>query len=259
MSTTLGIVEIPRIDECSEGRSAQDTLPLVGRRLGGKSLLEWVVRRVTESLLIDQIVIVVDEDQGELVERLAPSDVGVYVGSQRDSLGRVAAAVRQWGGENTAATRLVRTTLRSPFIDPEAIDRLVTTAEANPGFDYIGYFSLDGRPAVLSKVGFFADWCTAKALFEADRRAAKEQERGNALHYIYSHPELFQLRFIPVPQRFDRSDLRLTIDSQEDWDNVHLIIEALGPDRLDGARIVSLLDQQPALRERMALLNSRGE
>jgi spore coat polysaccharide biosynthesis protein SpsF (cytidylyltransferase family) len=135
------------------------------------------------------------------------------------------------------------------------IDRLVCTAEANPGFDYIGYFSMDGRPAVLSKVGLFAEWCLTSAVNRADRLATTSRERAESTRYLFSHPEEFQLRFIPVPSKLDRPDVRLTVDVEEDWELAQTIFEALGPDRLDWHRIAALLDQQPKLRERMAGLN----
>jgi hypothetical protein len=42
---------------------------------------------------------------------------------------------------------------------------------------------------------------------------------------------------------------------EEDWDHILTIYEALGPDKMDWRRISHLLDQQPALRSRMAALN----
>lgn len=249
MSTTLGIVEVPRFESTGTGFETSSA-SLAGHRFGNKSLLDWVVRRVTESLLLDQVVIVTDEKQGELIERLAPADVEVFVGSQPDSLGCVAAAMHHFD-----ADQLVRVPLSCPFVDPELLDRLVCMAGANPGFDYIGYFSLDGRPAGRSKVGLFGEWCRARAIVRANALAKTAVDRANSLQYVFTHPELFQLRFLPVPEKLDRSDVRLAIETAEDWDNAHLIFEALGPERLDWRRIVELLDEHPALRERMATLN----
>ena len=50
-------------------------------------------------------------------------------------------------------------------------------------------------------------------------------------------------------------DLRLKIDFEEDWEHAQVIFEALGPDEWDWQRIADLLDSQPALRKRMAVLN----
>jgi hypothetical protein len=49
--------------------------------------------------------------------------------------------------------------------------------------------------------------------------------------------------------------VRLALEVEEDWDHAQMILEALGPDNLDWQRIASLLDEHPAIRERMAALN----
>ena len=41
----------------------------------------------------------------------------------------------------------------------------------------------------------------------------------------------------------------------EDWEHAEAIFDALGPESLDWQGIAGLLEQQPALRQRMALLN----
>ena len=53
----------------------------------------------------------------------------------------------------------------------------------------------------------------------------------------------------------DRDDVRLTIDSHEDWEHAQEILEALGPERLDWQGIAGLLHHQPGMRQRMAVLN----
>ena len=141
------------------------------------------------------------------------------------------------------------------FIDPGMIDRLATTAEAHPHCDYVGYFLRDGRPAILSPVGVYAEWFRAGALHEANRLARDKLDREDVARFIYSHPEDFNLRLIPAPAEIDREDVRLTVDIEEDWDHALVLFEALGPEQLDWQRIASLLDHQPALRSRMAALN----
>ncbi|MGE0758319.1 MAG: NTP transferase domain-containing protein [Pirellulaceae bacterium] len=249
MSSTLGIIEVPSIP-AHRMHHGSPAATLAARRFSGKSLLEWIVRRVADSLLLDQVAVVTDEFQADVVRKLAPSDVPVFACDRPDELGRFAAAANHFG-----AAELVRVPLACPFIDPELIDRLVCTAGANAGCDYIGFFSLDGRPAVLSKVGLFAEWCRASAASRADRDAVSPHERSEATRYIYSHPELFQLRFIPMPTKLDRPDVRLTVDVEEDWDLAQTVLDALGPEGLEWHRIAALLDQQPQLRERMAGLN----
>ena len=247
MSLTLGVVEFPRLDLT---RLSGTSVPFATRRLGNKPVLEWLVRRLTESLLLDQVVVITDEAQRDKVRRIVPADIGVYSSKSPDGLGQLADVVRAF-----RADQVVRVPLSCPFVDPELIDRLVCTAASNPSCDYIGYFSMDGRPAALSKVGFFAEWCKSDAIAKAHRSASSEEERANSLQFVVSRPDLFQLRFIPIPEKLDRRDLRLTLEAEEDWDHLHLIFEALGPERIDWRRVVALLDEHPLLLQRMESLN----
>ncbi len=224
---------------------------IVHRKLGGQSLLEWVVRRVTDSTRLDGVIVVAcDTAEHRFVRDLVPMDVPVFVGSQPDALGRFAGALEAYPAE-----AVVRVRGDTPFIDPGLIDRLVTTARDNANCDYVSYCSRDGRPAILSPVGVYAEWFRAAALRRAARASKNGADREHVTRYIYSHPEKFNLRLIPAPPQIDRDDVRLTVDIEEDWDHALAIFEALGPEALDWQRIADLLDHQPALRERMAVLN----
>ncbi len=131
----------------------------------------------------------------------------------------------------------------------------MSTADAHPNCDYIGYCRGDGRPAILTHLGVLAEWCTVAALSRAARNASSPAERHHATAYLYGHPEVFSVRLIPLPAELDREDLRLRIDGEEDWEHAQVIYEALGHEEWDWRRITELLHSQPALRDRMADLN----
>lgn len=243
MLKTLGIVEACYVGCPSSAKSA--------RRLGGKPVLEWVVRRATDCQQLDGVIVVTsDAPENRFVADLVPMDVPVFVGRAGDALTLLSSALEEYQAEG-----VVRLTAESPFIDPVLIDRLVATADEHPHCDYVSYCSRDGRPAILSPVGVYAEWFRRSALLKAARRARTAADRAHATRYLYSHPEKFNIRLIPVPAKIDRDDVRLKVDIEEDWDHVLAIFEALGPDDMDWQRIVDLLDHQPALRKRMAALN----
>jgi spore coat polysaccharide biosynthesis protein SpsF (cytidylyltransferase family) len=244
MAMTLGVVEVPALD--SEERSR---LSLTTRRFGGKPLLEWVVRRVTESLLIEKVIIIADASQAEDVLPLVPADVSVFMGPPGDFLARLAAAVRQ-----EDASSLVRVSAALPFIDPELMDRLVCDANVHPGLDFIGYVATGGH-SLQSRLGVFSEWYRAEAVLKADRLARKPSDRRDLVGFFCQRPDKFHLRFIPVPEKLNRDDIRLSVDIEEDWEHAQMIFDALGPDRLDWRRIADLLLQHPDMRERMAMLN----
>jgi spore coat polysaccharide biosynthesis protein SpsF len=223
----------------------------VMRKLGGRSLLEWVIRRVTDSMRLDGVIVVAGKREDcRAMGHVVPRDVPICFDDGADPLARIAKALEQYPAEGVVCVRG-----DNLFTDPGLIDRLVTTAEAHPNCDYVSYCSRDGQPTILAPVGVYAEWFRSSALRKANRSAHTELDREHVTRYIYSHPEKFNLRLIPAPAEIDRDDVRLTVDIEEDWDHVLAIYEALGSEWLDWQRIASLLDHQPALRRRMAALN----
>jgi spore coat polysaccharide biosynthesis protein SpsF (cytidylyltransferase family) len=246
MLETLGIVQA-----CLPHRRTEFCMR---RRFGGRPLLEWVIRRVTDSAKLDGVVVLVcDEHAHQLVKEQVPLDVPVAVGNGADPLARFTKVLEQYPAQS-----VVRVRADSPFVDPGLIDRLVASAAKHSGVDYASYCSRDGRPAILSPLGVFAEWIRGTALRKADRAARVAADRRDVTRYIYSHPEKFNLRLLPAPEKIDREDVRLTLDRDEDWENALAIYDALGPEGLEWQRIAELLDHQPALRHRMAALNRAG-
>lgn len=249
MVRTLGLVEV---------LPAQGQWPSAGalwatRRFGNKTLLEWIVRRISDCQQLDGVAIVCcDSPQRSQIERIAPPDVPVLASGAADPLGCLAEAVSHFD-----ARAIVRVGVDRPFVDPALIDRVVASAHSGGDVDYASFCRRDGRPAVLAPIGLVAEWCRGTAIQRADQEATDPQDRWQPTRYIYQHPELFQLRLIPLPEPLDRDDLRLGISDEEDWDLAQEILEALGPEGVEWQRITGLLDHQPALRQRMAKLNQQ--
>jgi spore coat polysaccharide biosynthesis protein SpsF len=196
------------------------------------------------------IVVACDVPECRALTALVPADVPVFYSREPDLLTRFVRALEEYPAET-----VVRVHGDNPFVDPALIDRLVTAAQAHGKCDYVTYCTRDGRPAILSPVGIYAEWFRARALRRSARLAVDPADRGEVTRYLYAHAEKFRVRLIPAPAEIDREDVRLTIDSDEDWDHALAIYEALGPEALEWQRIAELLDHQPALRRRMAVLN----
>jgi spore coat polysaccharide biosynthesis protein SpsF len=246
MYTTLGVVEvIPSLDGLS---SMSPLAGIARRRFAGKTLLEWVVRRVTDADHLAQVVVVAGPDTlARSLAVLAPPDARVLFCESQDPLGRLAAVARQF-----PCRGLVRLTVSDPFVDPILIDRLIMSVQGEEGCDYACFCLGDGRRAHESRMGIFADWCRADAILQADRLARSPEDRADPAEFLCSHPEIFASKQVPVPARLDRGDLRLAIRDEEDWEIVETILDALGPESLDWQFITSLLDRHPQMCRRMA-------
>jgi len=247
MLKTLGVVQVP----------PASTLPglKANRGFQGKTLLEWVVRRVTDCQWLAGVLVVAPRELvGGALTDLVPPDVPLYLSERKDSLGQIADALTSYPSQG-----VVRVGIEQPFVDPELIDRLVTRASQHPNCDYIGYCSRSGKPAIQSSLGMFGEYFQAKALLIADREARLHEDRANVTRYLYSRPDKFLVRMIPVPTELDRDDLRLRIEGADDWEHAQQIADALGDEHLDWQTIAGLLAQQPDLRKRMAAMNQSGK
>jgi spore coat polysaccharide biosynthesis protein SpsF len=220
------------------------------RRVNGRPLLEWVIRRATESLRLDGVIVLACGSCKCDLARLVPSDVPVFMAEGEDAMARFARALEAYPAE--AVVRIQGDNL---FVDPESIDRLVTTAEATPDCDYAGYRTRVARPADFGAASLYPEWFRVSALRRANRLAMTPVDREAVTRALYANPEKFNVCLLPAPAEIDRDDVRLTVDIEEDWDHAITIIEAIGVDSLDWRRIAKLLDHQPALRKRMAALN----
>jgi spore coat polysaccharide biosynthesis protein SpsF (cytidylyltransferase family) len=248
MLKTLGVVEV-RSDQATAPSSREH---LLDRKFAGQGLLEWVTRRMTDALLLEHVVVLAGcaEKAHHLAKRL-PADVQVFSDPDAtDSISCYAAVLRHY-----RADAAVRVSIDNPFVDPALIDRLVAKAESYRYCDYMSYCSARGKPALLARIGVLAEWCKAEAVFRADELAETPRDRQDTCRFLHSHPELFQLRLVPIPEQLDREDVRLLLEVEEDWDHAQMILEALGRDNLDYQGIADLLYQHPGMRARMAALN----
>jgi spore coat polysaccharide biosynthesis protein SpsF (cytidylyltransferase family) len=196
------------------------------------------------------VVILPNEKQAQEVEGLVPPDVLVFTSDEPDELARVHECLETFMSE-----AMVRVRLDSPLVDPCLIDRLVTAAERDPAVDYATFCSGSGHPAIQSPLGLFAEFCSTSAVRRVNRAAKTTRERRDFNRYILRRPNQFKVELLPIPQPLDRDDLRLSLRHQEDWEHAEQIVDALGADGLEWPRIARLLEQQPELRERMAVLN----
>lgn len=227
MSRHLGVVEA-RLGTKGRGH------PLA-RRLGGHPLLAWIVRRVSESPRLDEVVVMPSlADEADLLAELVPPGVSVVHGPG-DLLCRYARLV-----ERSGVDAVVRVNAAQGLADPVDVDRLVQVAETHPDCDYITYQTTEGRPAVLAAVGLLAEWCSARALRAADREAQTPELRNQVTGFLLSHPDRFALRLVALPTGVAARDGHRAAAGDEAWERVQALFEAQGPDAWNWQEITRL-------------------
>lgn len=249
----LAIVQIDdQLDLLPGQQRGTDLAPskLAARRLAGKPLVEWLVRRVSEAEHVGGILVVMpDTPQHRQLGALVPLDVPCHYSPKATPLDRLVDALQEY-----PTASIVRVPLETPFCDPILIDRVLITAAQAGEKDYVGYRLECGRPACQSTIGLFAEWIRASALVKAAREVKSEKDRYHISTSFLNYPELFALEMLPVPASLNRNDLRFSVADDEDWEELLDIIDALGED-LEWQDMVRVIDTQPHMRARMAQRN----
>ena len=112
---------------------------------------------MTDSIRLNGVIVLAcAAEDCACISDFVPSDVPVFRAPDGDALDRLCQAIEAYPAEG-----VVRVRGDDLFVDPTLIDRLVTTADADPTCDYVAYCSRDGRPAVLSPVSIYAEWFRA--------------------------------------------------------------------------------------------------
>lgn len=228
-----------------QARMGSTRLPgKVLRLLGNTTVLGHVVRRVQRASNVDAVVVATTNSNRDdaIIEEARRLGAGVYRGSEDDVLSRYRHAAQQ-----VAADVVVRVTADCPLLDPEVLQgmvaRFLEQRRRGARVDYLSNTLERTFPRGLDVEVF-----TYEALARADAEARDAAEREHVTPYLYRHPELFRIE--QYRGGLDRSDLRLTLDTPEDWALLEAVFSRLGtPDGMfSTGDVLELIGREPRLR-----------
>jgi len=208
-------------------------------RLPGKSLLlideKPLIFRVMEALNCipaDLRILACTEDSISSFKPLA-AEAGfeIFAGPKEDVLERYCQVIRRY-----KITRIIRATGDNPFVFTDAASAINAEALAINA-DYAGYSGLPYGAGVES--------VSASALLGAGSETSSPYDREHVCPYLYTHPELFSLHRPLAPLRWQGSNIRLTVDTQEDFDRAVCLYGALKnePLRYYGTTIIKKYEE----------------
>lgn len=189
-------------------------------KLGGISLLEWVVRRLMRATSLAQIVLATsDRDSDDVLAELAMKlGIVVFRGSESDVLGRFVGAAHMVGADN-----IVRICADNPFIDPAEIDRLVGYFADNP-CDYA--CNHQDRLGSNQADGFGAEILSAALLTRIAENAHELRHREHVTLYLWDHASQYKLKALTAPSGLAFPALRFDVDSPADLEYLETLVRA---------------------------------
>lgn len=151
----------------------------------------------------------------------------IFAGPKDDVLERYCKVIRHF-----SIKRVIRATGDNPFVFTDAASAINAEASALNA-DYSGY---SGLP-----LGAGIESVRASALLCACERADSPYDREHVCPYLYSHAELFKLHRPLAPLRWQSPEIRLTVDTQDDYERakeLFSVLSGLGAERYRGPEII---------------------
>jgi spore coat polysaccharide biosynthesis protein SpsF len=180
--------------------------------LGGKPLILRVMEALNTVPAHLRILACSEDSAAAFAPLAAEAGFELFAGPKDDVLARYCLAVERFGVKH-----IIRATGDNPFVFADAAAAINAEALAL-GADYAGYSGLPHGAGVES--------VSAAALLRAGKEAATPFEREHVCPFLYGHPENFLLHRPLAPLRWQRA-IRLTVDTQEDYERAQTLYAAL--------------------------------
>ncbi len=184
-------------------------------KIRGQSILERATRRLMEAAAIDRVVVLTTtlEEDDQVVREALRLGAWVHRGPELDVLKRFQQASEKYG-----PGIVVRATADNPLIDIGSVDRIVRALKASD----LEYCIESGLP-----VGAATEALTRETLRRVDLIAVEPSHREHVTLYIKEHPQEFRVAVLSAPDSLRHPEMRITVDTPEDFISVEGLIERL--------------------------------
>lgn len=204
------------------------------------SNLEILIRRLSKSKKIDQIVIATtQEKEDDLIVKMLENTVEVFRGSSVDVYDRVLRAARKFN-----ASTIVEITGDCPLVDPALVDFMIELYEVND----LEYIANNYFPVFAD--GFDVQVIKMETLEKIGSENLTALEREHVTMRLRMNPKDYRTFNLIAPRNLRRPQYSVTLDTEEDLELLKIILremtEKYGEEY--GIREVSqFLDNHPEL------------
>jgi len=181
--------------------------------LGGKPMILRVMEALDRIPAELRLLACAEDSESAFAELAAEAGFTLFAGPKEDVLGRFCLSMRNFG-----IRHLIRATGDNPFVFSDAAYS-ITTEALTLNADYAGY---GGLP-----LGAGVEYVLAKSLLRAGDEASSQYDREHVCPYLYTHPEKFLLHRPLAPQHWQHPELRLTVDTRQDYEQAQALYAAL--------------------------------
>lgn len=223
-----------------QARCGSTRLPnKVLKNLCGKPALQWMIERVQQSGLVDEVMVItsIEKENLPILQLCAQLGVRAGVGAEDDVLDRYYQTAKLLAPEY-----VIRLTADCPCFDAALLDEAIR--QMQPETDYTGMLSESFADGLDLEIMRFS------ALQTAWQQATHSFEREHVTQYIRNRPQQFVLQNFESPIGYFGNH-RWTVDEPEDFELVEKIyrhfLQEMHQEQFGYQDILAYLQQNPEL------------
>lgn len=213
-----------------QARTGSTRLPgKIFKKIGPKTLLEHVIFRLGQLKHPADIVIATTDKPADdsVLEFCEKNLLNCFRGSEDNVLERYYLCAQLYGFKN-----IVRITSDNPFYDIEELDNLIDLFFREKA-DFA--HSFDSLP-----VGVGAEIFSFRALEKSFKEGKETHHKEHVDEYMLENPQIFKTRILETANSKRRPDIRLTVDTEDDYRRACFIVENSSGDYVNTEKAIEL-------------------
>ena len=226
-------------------------------RLPGKILLPFFQEKHILQIQYDhlkklgipiKVATTINTKDDVIVQFCRKNGIEVYRGDENDVLKRFYQVAK--------SKYLIRVCSDNPFLFSTGVEKIVS--ETDEKSDYVSFQNNEGLPAIKTHWGLFAEVTSFNALEKAyfeTNSIANSGFREHVTSYIYENPDEFDIKLLDAPKIIkNRDDLRYTVDTQADFENMQRLYHILNEKKVDFSlsNLIETTDEHPEIKQVMS-------
>jgi spore coat polysaccharide biosynthesis protein SpsF len=210
------------------------------KKIRNRIILDYVIDRLKPCKNIDDIILATTTNKkDDKIEKYAKEKkIKYYRGSEQNVLSRYYETARKYEIDT-----IIRITSDCPLIDYETVDE-ITKTHIDSSADYTSNVLKRTYPRGLDTEVFNFD-----VLEDSNKNADKDYQKEHVTKYITENPEKFKLHNVEAEGILRRPEIRITLDTIEDFKLIEKIILHFDDANFKAAEIIDFLTENPDLLE----------
>jgi len=214
----------------------------------GKTILDLVIDRILIALPNTQLVVATTNNlkDNSICDFLKNKKINYFRGSENNVLLRFINTAKEYD-----FTNILRVCSDNPFIDIPSLIKLKNTFEFSK-VDYCSFLINNNLPSIKSHLGFWAEAVKLSALQQIKNLTDNPKYLEHVTNYIYENKNDFKIKYIDAPNELIYDNIRLTVDTKNDFKVIKLILEKMhNNDLLNSIKILDVIKKNKNILELM--------